>query len=118
MVVGHQLGVIRAAIEDLYDVLDRKAECLRRMHEVLDGNARLRNRLNFRQRWLLRHALKHPSFAYDIVGHQRSHGVSYDVARKDLLALSDGLDLLEKARRNKRYVFIAPGDLAARLRSG
>ena len=116
--VGHQLGVIRAAIEDLYDVLDRKAECLRRMHEVLDGNARLRNRLNFRQRWLLRHALKHPSFAYDIVGHQRSHGVSYDVARKDLLALSDGLDLLEKARRNKRCVFIAPGDLAARLRSG
>ena len=114
----HQLEVMRAAIEDLHAFLDRRAERLRAMRELLDGNARLRNQLNFRQLSLLRHALKHPNFAYVIEGHQRSHGVSYDVARKDLLRLSDGLRLLEKARRDKRYFFIVPGDLAARLRSG
>lgn len=47
--------------------------------------------------------------------HQRSHGISYDEARKDLLAMAETLGLLQKTRAGKRFLFIVPDDLERRI---
>ena len=82
---------------------------------LLIDNPRLHGKLNFRQLALLRHALKHPRFSYVVQEHQRSHGISYDVARKDLLEMADSLKLLLKTKRGKRYFFVIPNDLERRI---
>lgn len=112
----HQLQVIHQAIEALHIYLDKKAKCINDAEQLLQTNDRLRGKLNFRQLALLRHALKHPRFAYVVQEHQQSHGVSYDVARKDLLEMSDELKLLVKTKEGKRYLFIVPPDFEERIR--
>lgn len=111
----HQLEVVRKAVDALHDYLSRKMSDIGLAEQMLTRNPRLAGRLNFRQRTLLRHALRHPRFAYVIEEHQRSHGISYDVARKDLLAMSETLGLLQKARAGKRFLFIVPDDLERRI---
>jgi len=64
---------------------------------------------------LLRHALKHPRFSYVVQEHQRSHGISYDVARKDLLEMANRLTLLIKTKQGKWYYFVAFGDIEQRI---
>lgn len=78
-------------------------------------NPRLSGKLNFRQLALLRHALKHPRFSYVVQEHQRSHGISYDVARKDSLQMSDALKLLVKTKQGKQYYFVVPNDPEDRI---
>jgi len=58
--------------------------------------------------------LKHPRFAYVIEAHQNTHGISYDIARKDLQAMA-ALGLLKRTKEGKRYLFIAPEDLERRM---
>lgn len=111
----HQLDVVRKAVDALHDYLRHKVQGIGEAERMLTRNPRLAGRLNFRQLALLRHALKHPRFAYVIEEHQRSHGISYDVARKDLLFMADDLHLLTKTRQGKRYLFIVPDDLERRL---
>jgi Fic family protein len=111
----HQLGVVHQAIEALHQFLDEKMKGVNEAQALLDTNERLRGKLNFRQIALLRHALKHPRFSYVVNEHQQSHGISYDVARKDLLQMSDSLGLLVKVKNGKRYLFVAPSDLEDRI---
>lgn len=111
----HQLGVIHQAIEALHDYLDKKTHDINITEQLLQKNDRLKGKLNFRQLALLRHALKHPRFAYIVQEHQQSHGISYDVARKDLSELSDKLKLLLKTKQGKRYLFVVPSDLEDRI---
>lgn len=111
----HQLDVIRKAITALHEFLRNKVREINEAEQLLTQNARLKDRLNFRQLALLRHALKHPRFAYVIEEHQRSHGVSYDVARKDLLFMAGELKLLTKTKEGKRFLFVVPDDLEQRL---
>lgn len=110
----HQLEVIRKAIRGLYGYLERKIAEQKTTEQLLAGSSRLRNRLNHRQLALLTHALKHPEVAYKIEGHQRSHAVVYQTARTDLLALNE-LELLEKERLGKSFVFYAPANLRERI---
>lgn len=110
----HQLEVIRKAIRGLYDYLERKIAEQKTTERLLAASSRLRNRLNHRQLALLTHALKHPGEAYKIEGHQRSHSVVYQTARSDLLELTQ-LELLEKEKAGKSYVFYAPTDLRERI---
>lgn len=112
----HQLEVIHHAITALHEFLRDKVRDISEAEQMLTQNARLKDRLNFRQLALLRHALKHPRFGYVIEEHQRSHGISYDVARKDLLFMAEELKLLTKTKDGKRYLFVVPEDLEQRLR--
>ena len=111
----HQLEVIHKAVDALYAYLDKKMKDVEGAELMLTANPRLKGKLNFRQLSLLRHALKHPRFSYVVQEHQHSHGVSYDVARKDLLHMSDTLGLLDKTKRGKQYYFVAPVNLEKRI---
>ncbi len=110
----HQLETIRKAIAGLHDYLARKAREQKSVERLLATSPAFRARLNYRQRTLLAHALKHPGEAYRIDAHQRSHGVVYQTARMDLLGLAE-LGFLEQSREGKAYLFIAPADLETRL---
>lgn len=111
----HQLDVLHRSIEALHIYLDKKAQEISVTEHLLENNKRLRGKLNFRQLALLRHALKHPRFTYIVQEHQNSHGISYDVARKDLLELADDLKLLIKTKQGKRYLFVVPPDFEHRI---
>lgn len=115
----HQLDVLHRSIEALHAYLDKKTQEITATERLLESNARLKGKLNFRQLALLRHALKHPRFSYIVQEHQNSHGISYDVARKDLLHLADDLKLLVKTKQGKQYLFVVPPDFEERVtRSG
>jgi Fic family protein len=112
----HQLETIRRAIAGLYDYLALKSREQQDVEHLLASAPLLRSRLNYRQRALLGHALKHPGTAYRIDAHQRSHGTSYQTARTDLMALAD-LGFLGRAKEGKAFLFYAQADLEQRLRA-
>jgi Fic family protein len=111
----HQLDVIHKAVNALHAFLDNKINSINKAKELLVRNPRLKNTLNSRQLALLKHALKHPGFSYIIKEHQQSHGVSYDIARKDLIIMADQLNLLVRTKQGRTYYFVAPRDLEQRI---
>ncbi len=111
----HQLDVIHQAVDDLHVFLHDKMQGIKETERLLVDNPKLQGKLNFRQLALLRHALKHPRFSYAVQEHQRTHGISYDVARKDLLQMADQLKLLIKTKQGRSYYFVAPNDLEKRI---
>ena len=111
----HQLNVIRKAIDELRTFLDKKVQDIKTAEQLLEGAANLRAKLNYRQLALLRHAFKSPGFIYRINEHQQSHGVAYDTARNDLLAMSDKFKLLDKAKEGKNFIFVSPTNLIERI---
>ena len=54
---------------------------------------------------------------YTIKSHQNSHGIAYQTARTDLLALSDKYHLLKKYKVGKKDVFIAPANMLNLLKN-
>jgi Fic family protein len=106
----YQLGVIRRAIDDLQDYLHRKISEVREVDALLGQS----ENLNYRQLALLSHGLKHPGMRYTIQSHQRSHRISYQTARTDLLDLAERKLLLQR-KRGRSYSFSAPSDLGERL---
>jgi Fic family protein len=92
----HQLGVIGQAIAALHEYLQRKA-------------AEQRSAEN-----LLGHALRNPGVDYSVESHRRSHRVTTQTARTDLLPLAER-GLLERRKRGRAFVFQAPEDLRARI---
>lgn len=112
--IDHQLGVITRAVEELHEYLEHQQAKIRYAREQIARNPKLQQDLNTRQLALLRHAIKNPRHAYVIEDHQRSHGVTYDTARRDLLKLSK-LNLLDKVLKGKGYIFTVPPDLQKRL---
>ncbi len=105
-----QAQVIRRAIKELHAYIERKTT------EVREVEVRMRalDLFNHRQVEVIRRALKHPGQRYTFASHQKSHNVVYQTARTDLLNLADQ-EVLEKRKRGKQLVFIAPVDLSARL---
>ncbi|WP_198411260.1 Fic family protein [Marinimicrobium alkaliphilum] len=112
--VIHQLEVVIQAISALHDYLEQQQEKIQQVRKEIARSPRLQKALNARQLSLLRHAIKNPRHAYRIEDHQRSHGITYDTARRDLIALVT-LGLLEKATQGRSYIFPVPKDLQARL---
>ena len=106
-----QTKVIRRAIVELHEYIARKTTEVRE----LEAHLRALNLFNHRQAELIRHALKHPGQEYGITSHQKSHNVVYQTARTDLLDLQTR-GLLETKKRGRKMVFVAPPDLAPRLR--
>jgi Fic family protein len=111
----HQLEVIHKAIAQLKTYLDKKSSEIEEAKKIIEGTKRLQGKLNFRQLSLLRHALEHPNAVYTIQGHQKSHAVTYQTARTDLLRMSEELKLLQKRKEGRTFVFIAPANLQSRL---
>ncbi|HXG71647.1 MAG TPA: Fic family protein [Gemmatimonadaceae bacterium] len=110
----YQARVLLNAIGDLQDYLQRKAAEVREAEELVSQARAVRQDLNPRQLALLNHALKTPAGRYTIESHQRSHGVSYQTARSDLLSLRDS-GILAQRKTGRAFVFEAPVDLRARL---
>lgn len=75
-------------------------------------NLRLRfeiaSQLNERQKALLTHALKNRGTVYSIASHGNSHNISYQTARKDLLAL-ENMGLLTAVSRHPLQFVPMPG---------
>lgn len=107
-----QLRVLRRSIDGLYGYIARKRAEIQEVESLL----RSHKGLNYRQLALLTHALRHPGHRYTFRGHARSHSVVYQSARTDLLGLSDA-GLLERHLLGNQFVFTAPPELAAVLRS-
>lgn len=112
----HQLSVIERAIDALYEYLARKTAEQRSAERLLRHAPNLADRLNHRQVALLTHALKHPGHGYTVESHRRSHRVTLQTGRTDLLALVK-LRLLEQGKRGRALVFYAPDDLRTRIES-
>lgn len=113
--IFNQLKVLKKAYSDLWSYLDKKSKEILEAEKLLESTASLRGKLNFRQLSLLRHALKHPGHVYSIQEHQRIHGISYETSRKDLLFMSENMNMLTKFTRGKAFMFSTPDDLNKRL---
>lgn len=110
----HQTQVIRRAIAALHEYLRDATREQRQTEKLLAASTTLRTTLNHRQKVLLTHALKHPGDEYRMDIHQKTHGVSYQTARTDLLDL-EALGLLTKEKRGNAYIFLSPVDLAEKI---
>ena len=106
----HQAEVIRKALKELHDYVERKSRETRSCMRLLGGFADL----NHRQQALLAHAVRHSSFSYNIAGHRARHGIVYDTARLDLLDLVKR-GLLEQRKTGRALAFMSPNDLEKRL---
>jgi Fic family protein len=106
----YHLDVIERAIAELEEYIQRKT------NEIRTSVAQLRGMvdLNYRQKDLVNHALRHPGTVYTIEFHRRSQGISYQTARTDMMAL-EKRGLLHVAQVGKKYVYTAVHDLARRL---
>lgn len=108
----YQLDVIRRAIEQLQTYVERKVRNIQRIEKKLHGVSLL----NHRQRARITHALRHPISIYTIQGHTRSHNVTYQTGRNDLLGLARR-GLLHKGKRGRTWFFSPVKDLEERLQS-
>ncbi|MGB2984817.1 MAG: Fic family protein [Phycisphaerae bacterium] len=105
-----QLAATQKAVDGLHQYLDQKVAQRRQ----LERHVRLASLLNERQLDLIAHALRHPNTQYDISQHQNTHGVVYQTARTDLLALADS-GFLVKRKIGKTFYFYPTPDLEEKL---
>jgi Fic family protein len=106
----YQLAVIRRAIEDLRLYLRRKIKEVKEVESLM----RASDSFNYRQLALLGDAVRHPTHRYAIASHARSHNVTHEAARRDLLDLARR-GLLERTRIGRKYSFLPVGHLESKL---
>jgi Fic family protein len=100
------------ALTSLEQYMTRKS---RELHEIA-GILRHGIDLNHRQLALLTHAIRDPDAVISFRSHMNSHGVVYQTARSDILALID-LKLLEQFKKKNRLFFRPAKDIESRVRS-
>ncbi len=105
-----QLHVIRRAMKELHEYIERKTAALRAIESRLHGITIL----NHRQQALISHALRHPQQRYSFGSHQMSHNVVYQTARTDLLDL-EMRGLLIGRKVGRTWYFTPVPDLEERL---
>jgi Fic family protein len=108
--ISNQLYVIRRAIRELHQYIQRKAKQLQAVEAELRGV----EILNHRQKALISHALRHPQHRYTIEYHKRSHAIVYQTARVDLLDLRNR-GLLNGRKIGRRWFFTPVPDFHERL---
>lgn len=106
----HQLEVIDRAIGELHKYVERKSGEMRRLEERLREDSDI----NYRQRALLSHALRHPDENYTFRSHQSSHDIVYQTARTDLMDL-ERRGLFTSNKIGRTFHFRPVKDLDARL---
>ncbi|MBX9706138.1 MAG: Fic family protein [Gammaproteobacteria bacterium] len=109
--IFHQIKVILQAIEALDEYVERQKEELKEVEKLLQNT----KHLNHRQLAIIQHALKNPGTEYSIIRHQKSHNITYETARTDLLKLA-GLGLFSKKQFSKAFTFHAHADLKTKLK--
>jgi Fic family protein len=98
--VLHQLDVMKMALAELLEHLQRRAQRLRRLSAMVASF----DALNHRQRSLLEHAIRHPDEGQSIDGHSRSHRIHYMTSRNDLADLEQrGFLVSRRVQKVKRY---------------
>ncbi len=102
--------VIRRAIDELYAYVDRRTRQLSDDQQELPGLTTL----NYRQRELIGHALRHSGHRYTIESHRNSHNVVIDTARSDLMDLARR-GLLQKRKAGTTWIFKPSRDLEKNL---
>ena len=112
--LDYHLRVILRSIRRLHAWLARKAEEMRDVQRLLDRLAPAAV-LNYRQTALIEHMHKHPGMSYTIESHRRSHNVTYQTARTDLLKLAES-GLMQYAKRGRAFIFTQAVDFDERLR--
>ena len=110
----HQLTVIDRAIHALYDYLKRKTAEQRSAEALLRHAPVLSDQLNHRQVALLSHALRHAGHGYTVESHRRSHNITHQTSRTDLVQLVE-LGLMAQSKRGRAFVFYAAEDLRSRI---
>ena len=107
----YHLRVIRRAIRQLNEYIERKTKRLAALERELRGMGLL----NHRQRALVTHALRHPYHQYTIESHRRSHDVVYQTARTDLLDLAER-GFLDAKKLGRTWHFTPVANLEEKLR--
>ncbi|NLX60538.1 MAG: Fic family protein [Phycisphaerae bacterium] len=102
----YHLRVIDQAVAEFRDYLSRKQTEM----ETISHRLQEYPGLNYRQRALVAHAVRHPDGYYTINSHAGSHKVTYHTARSDLLCLVT-LGLLRQVR-GRPIRFVPAADLA------
>lgn len=110
----YQLRVLLRAIDDLHTYLARKAAEIHEADAMIRRAKSLHADLNPRQLALINNALKGPIARYTVESHRKSHGVSYETARSDLMKLLDHR-LLEIGKEGRAFVFKPAADIRKRL---
>ena len=112
--LDYHLRVLRRAIDALNAYLARKTKETRDVERLLE-HARRDAGLNHRQTEAIRSLSKQPGRIYTIDEHRRTHHVTYQTARTDLLKLADlGLLTMERTLQQGRALhFTLADDLAA-----
>ena len=105
-----QIEVIQRALADLHKYIELQSQRVRQMEQNMRGTLLL----NYRQRALIGHALRHPQQRYTIEGHRSSHAVAYQTARADLLDLADR-GVMEARKVGKTWYFDAASDMETKL---
>lgn len=108
----HQLEVIRKAVGEMHDYLNRKVAEVKEVESLLRSS----DELNHRQIALLSHAMRNADARYSFAGHAASHGVTHETARNDITEL-ERRHFLDRRRGGRRHEFLASPDLHARLRA-
>lgn len=106
----HQLDVIRRAMKELHDYIERRTAALQAVESKLRGM----RQLNHRQQALVSHALRHPNQRYTFRSHRMSHGTAYQTARTDLIDL-ENRGLLSSRKIGRTWCFTPASDLSERL---
>lgn len=109
----YQLRVIERSVKRLNEYLQLK---MREVREFQKSLALLPGEFNYRQLAVLEHAVRNPSANFTAQSHSRSHGVTVETARQDLLTL-ERMNLLRKARVGKANVWFPIDDLASALQA-
>ena len=107
----HQLDIIRRAVEELHEYLQRKLREVQHVEQLVKDTGDL----NHRQLSLLTDAIRHPSSAYTYRSHAASHRVAEETARSDLMYLHRK-GLLRRRKRGHKHVYSAVPNLPDALR--
>ena len=107
----YHLEVIRQAIKQLHEYIERKMQRLQALEQQLRGIVIL----NHRQRALISHALRHPHYQYTIRSHQISHNVVYQTSRLDLFDMEIRHRLLKSQKIGKTLYFTPVRNLEEKL---
>lgn len=109
--VIYHLDVIRRAIKELHEYLDRKSSELAGLRARL---ADMPDAFNHRQVAIIERALKRPDTLYTVASHGKSHRVTPQTARTDLNQLAER-GLLKRVKSGRGHAWTPVTDLAKRL---
>ena len=112
--INSQLKFINQAIKGLFDYVDKKQNEQSNALDLLSAYL-ADGKLNSRQAMIIQHAIKHLGAVYTIEGHKISQNIGYATAKLDLEGLAK-LGLLQRSKRGRAFIFIAPNDLEQRIK--